>query len=107
MSAELLYALGGLALIVLSLSVLVADPHLLRKLLAFNVMASGVFLVLVGLGQADGSPDPVPQALVLTGIVVAFASTALALVLLRRWFLVSGRASLEEPDGGSGERSDC
>lgn len=103
MDIELLYALGGLGLIVLSLSVLVADPHLLRKLLAFNVMASGVFLVLVGLGRAGGSPDPVPQALVLTGIVVAFASTALALVLLRRWFLVSGRASLDEPGDERGD----
>lgn len=95
MSAEIFYALGGTTLIVMGLYGFVSIPHLLRKLLAFNIMASGVFLVLVGLGQAQGEPDPVPQALVLTGIVVAFGSTALALVLLRRWFKISGTASLE------------
>lgn len=96
MSAELLYALGGVALIAAGLFVLVAVPHLLRKLLALNVMASGTFLVLVGMAQRDGQADPVPQALVLTGIVVAFAATALALALLRRWVRSSGRHTLED-----------
>jgi len=38
----------------------------------------------VGLAQRDGGVDPVPQAMVLTGIVVAVAATALALALARR-----------------------
>lgn len=95
MNAELLYALGGTVLVALGLYTFATVAHLLRKLLAFNVMASGTFLILVGLGQADGQADPVPQALVLTGIVVAFGSTALALVLLRRWFQATGSATLE------------
>lgn len=95
MNAELFYALGGAALVSLSLFVLVAIPHLLRKLLAFNILASGIFLMLTGLGQRGGTPDPVPQALVLTGIVVSFASTALALTLMRRWFRMSGRITLD------------
>lgn len=93
MTSETLFALGGAVLICSGLYVLIAIPHLLRKILAFNVMAGGIFLVLIGLGQ--GRADPVPQALVLTGIVVAFGSTALAVILLRRWFQVSGRATLE------------
>lgn len=103
MSAELLFALGGAVLVAMGLFVLAAIPNLLRKLLAFNVIASGVFLILVGLGQVRGpdagEPDPVPQALVLTGIVVAFASTALALTLLRRWFKASGYVTLEVEQG--------
>ena len=47
-------------------------------------MGSGAFLVFVGLAQRDGAVDPVPQAMVLTGIVVAVAATALALALARR-----------------------
>ena len=35
--------------------------------------------MLVGLGQRDGTIDPVPQALLLTGIVVTIAAMALAL----------------------------
>jgi len=97
-SAELPYALGGAVLIAMSLALLVGVSHLLRKLIAFNVLASGVFLVLVALGQGGGDADAVPQALVLTGIVVSFASTALALTLLRRWFSVSGHHSFEDAD---------
>jgi multicomponent Na+:H+ antiporter subunit C len=46
--------------------------------------------------------DPVPQAMVITGIVVAFSATALAVALLLRLFAVSGAASLApgRDDGG-------
>ncbi|MEW5893899.1 MAG: NADH-quinone oxidoreductase subunit K [Pseudomonadota bacterium] len=84
MSAGLLYALAGVLLFALGLGGIVLLRHALRRILAFNVMGSGAFLVLVGLAQRDGGADPVPQAMVLTGIVVAVAATALALALLRR-----------------------
>ena len=59
---------------------------LLRKLIALNVMGAGVFHVLVAVAYRglDAGPDPVPQALVLTGIVVAVSATALALALSQR-----------------------
>jgi multicomponent Na+:H+ antiporter subunit C len=38
--------------------------------------------------------DPVPQALVITGIVVAFSATALGVALLLRLFEETGRATL-------------
>lgn len=40
------------------------------------------FLILVGLGQRDGTVDPVLQAMVLTGILVAIGAAALARRLL-------------------------
>lgn len=100
MSAGLLYALAGVALCLMGLAGFALLRHLLRRLLAFNLLGSGVFLVLVGLAQSPGDqPDPVAQALVLTGIVVAIAATALALVLMRRWFHLTGRTELDgEPD---------
>jgi multicomponent Na+:H+ antiporter subunit C len=39
--------------------------------------------------------DPVPQALLIIGIIVAVAATALAVALLLRLFEVSGQASLQ------------
>ena len=47
--------------------------------------------------------DPVPQALVITGIVVAFSATALAIALLLRLFQAAGSATLraEVPDTGA------
>lgn len=84
MSAGLIYALAGVALFVLGLAGVVLLAQALRRILAFNLMGSGAFLVLVGLAQRHGGADPVPQAMVLTGIVVAVAATALALALARR-----------------------
>lgn len=96
MSAALLYALTGAALFAIGLAGLLLQPHLLRKILAFNILGSGAFLVLVGLGQRDGVADPVPQAMVLTGIVVAIAATALALALARQLLDLSGQMTLPE-----------
>ena len=82
MTTGLLFALAGAALFALGVAGVVLIDHLLRRILAFNVMGSGAFLVLVGLAQHGDVPDPVPQAMVLTGIVVAVAATALALALV-------------------------
>ena len=108
MSLGLFYAMLGALLFALALAGLILQAHLLGKVIAFNVMGSGIFLVLVGLAQRDGVPDPVPQAMVLTGIVVAVAATALALALVRRLVDLTGVPVLPEDDdhGGtpSGER---
>ncbi len=98
MSTVLLYALTGTGLFTLGLYALIVHAHLLRKILAINVMGSGVFLVLVALGgRTSGAvPDPVPHAMVITGIVVAVSATALALALLLRVQAATGRAELTE-----------
>ncbi|HDP88773.1 MAG TPA: Na+/H+ antiporter subunit C [Thioalkalivibrio sp.] len=98
MSLGLFYALVGGGLFALGLAGLILQPRLLGKILAFNILGSGAFLVLVGLAQRGGTPDPVPQAMVLTGIVVAVAATALALALTRRLADLSGAAVLPEDD---------
>jgi multicomponent Na+:H+ antiporter subunit C len=98
MSAGLIYAVAGAALFSLGLYGLIVHAHLLRKILAFNIMGSGVFLVLVGLVQRTDNVDPVPQALVLTGIVVAVSATAFALILARRLYAASGRCTLPGED---------
>lgn len=99
MTSALLFACVGAILFALGLAGVVLIGHLLRRVLAFNVMGSGAFLILVGLAQRDGSADPVPQAMVLTGIVVAVAATALALALTRRLHTLTGRLELptDEP----------
>jgi multicomponent Na+:H+ antiporter subunit C len=96
MSTGLTYALAGVLLFCLALHALLAHAHLLRKILAANVMASGCFLALIGLAQRAGAPDPVPHALVLTGIVVTVSTTAFALVLLRRLADTGGAVTLEQ-----------
>ncbi len=101
MSAPFLYALVGVGLFCIGLYGLIAYTQLLRKILAINIMGSGLFLVLVALAKRtlEGAPDPVPHAMVITGIVVAVSATALALGLLLRVAAETGRDEL--PDEGS------
>jgi multicomponent Na+:H+ antiporter subunit C len=96
-----LHALTAFLLVTIGLHALIVRENLLRKIMALNVIGAGIFLLLVSLAYGDGSgpPDPVPQALVLTGIVIAISLTAFALALLRRYHEVSGRARLQEEEG--------
>jgi multicomponent Na+:H+ antiporter subunit C len=97
MSAATLYGLCGTVLVGLGLFGLIVHPQPLRKILAFNLLGGGVFLLFGAVarrGAAAGfGGDPVPQALVITGIVVAFSATALAVALLLRLFQETGQAT--------------
>lgn len=98
MNAASLYALVGMGLFSLGLHALIVHAHLLRKILAINVMGSGIFLVLVALARRTGEaqPDAIPHAMVITGIVVAVSATALALTLMLKLNAESGRAELPD-----------
>jgi multicomponent Na+:H+ antiporter subunit C len=101
MSAATLAGLVGAALVGLGLYGLIVDPRPLRKVLAFNLIGSGVFLlfgIVARRGAGAGFPgDPVPQALVITGIVVAFAASALAVALILRLHEETGQVMLDDP----------
>src|SRR5262249_39103542 len=83
-SAEL-FGISGAAAVGLGLYGLVVNPNPLRKILAFDLLGGGVFLLFAVVARrgaaADFGGDPVPQALIITGLVVAFAATALAVAL--------------------------
>lgn len=106
MSATTLFGLVGAALVGLGLYGVILQPPWLRKIVSMNVLSSGIFL-LYGIvarrgATADHARDPVPQALVITGIVVAFAGTALAVALLRRWAEVKDGADAATTPAGDG-----
>ncbi len=98
MSVPFLYALVGIGLFCLGFYALIVHNHLLRKILAINVMGSGIFLLLVALARrgGDSPPDPVPHAMVITGIVVAVSATALALRLMLKVKAATGREELAD-----------
>lgn len=97
MSLSTLYALTGVALFSLGFHALLVRRHLLHKVLALNVLGSATFLLLVAMARrGGGAPDPVPHAMVLTGIVVAVSATALALSLARRLKVAQGWVRLPE-----------
>lgn len=94
-----LFGLCGAALVGIGLFCIVSHPGLLRRIIGFNILGAGIFLVFGAVarrGAAMGlGGDPVPQAMVITGIVVAFAATALAIALLRRLASLTGSAALD------------
>jgi len=86
MTPATLYALAGMAIFGIGVYSLFVRTHTLQRIVVLNVMGSAVFLILIGLTyhSADGSADPLSQALVLTGIVVTISVTAAALALACR-----------------------
>ena len=97
-SPQDLFLLAGAALFSIGLFGVMTQRPVLQRILALNVMGSGVFLAFVTLAARgpDEQADPVPQAMVLTGIVVAVCATALALTLADR--------IREEQDAGDGKK---
>jgi multicomponent Na+:H+ antiporter subunit C len=86
LTTQILYALTGCVIAALGLRGVLLHASLLQRIVAINVMGAGVFMLLIAVAyRGPGlSPDPLPHALVLTGIVVAVSATALALALARR-----------------------
>lgn len=88
--AALLFIIG--AIIVLTKS------NLFKKLIGINIMESSIFIMFVGAGYIRGGAvpilneanpqdiyiNPLPSALMLTGIVVSVSVTAFALALIIR-----------------------
>ncbi len=90
----MLYALTGAGLIALGFYGFIVRRALIHRLIAFNVIGSGIFLLFGGAAWLGAGVDPVPQALIITGIVVALALTAFAAALGVR---------LAQDDGGEDE----
>lgn len=100
-SQQLIYLVTSAAIIGLGVYGLLVASHLLRKLLALNLLGSGVFLLMVTINSASGrAADPVPHALVLTGLVISVSLTAFALALMNCLAMETGEISLDDPDDG-------
>lgn len=100
-TASLLFAVGFLHVLL--------HPDLIRKVVAFNIMDSSVFLLLASRGMIAGRTaailtdsgadpsryvNPIPAGLVLTGIVVSVSVSAFALALIQRLYGVYGTTDL-------------
>jgi multicomponent Na+:H+ antiporter subunit C len=97
-SVATIFGLCAAVLIGIGVYGLIVVAHPLRKIMAFNIVGSGVFILFGAVakrGEGAGfGGDPVPQALLITGIVVAFSATALAVALVVRLIEATGSASL-------------
>lgn len=74
-----LFVYGGIVLACIGLGGALLHQNHLRKIIALNFFTSGIFLYFI----ASNPNDPIAQAMVLTGIVVALGASALGLGLAR------------------------
>lgn len=88
---------------------LTLSKSLLRIILGISIIAHGTNLLIITMGglKTGGPPlidaitytDPLPQALILTAIVINFAITAFLLVLAYRSYSVLGTENTEQLRG--------
>jgi len=84
----------SVVLLLIGLYAMIARRNLIKKIMGLNILSTSVFLFLIALADKEGGAPPIrvpgievyvnplPHALVLTGIVVALALTSFALILV-------------------------
>ena len=93
---------ASILLILIGLYAVLTKPSLIKIVIGLSIIDGGIHLLLIAIGYikggtapifsdgyetaADRMVDPVPQALVLTAIVIGFAVTAVALSLIIRLY---------------------
>lgn len=87
---------------------LVLQRSLTQVILGVGMLANGVNVLILGISSKPGEPpligrdgeftDPVPQALVLTAIVIGFGITAFLLALAWRGWTIDGNDLVEDDD---------
>ena len=96
-----IYYIGAVGLILIGLYILLTKHNLIKMIIGLNILDTGVNLLLICFGyiregtapifsnlslKPETMVDPVPQALVLTAIVIGVAVLAMALSLAIRLY---------------------
>ncbi len=102
------YYLASIALIAMGLYIVIAKKNLIKIIIGLDMMDTGVNLLLISIGYVTGGTapienanyskyvDPVPQALVLTAIVIGVSVMALALSIVIGLYRKTGTLELDE-----------
>ena len=104
--------LASVILFAIGLTMLVFSKNIIKKIMGLNIMDTGVYLFLASMGYINNtlSPivpstgevnaaaytNPIPQGLVLTGIVVSVSVSALMLALSIRLYKNYHTLNLDE-----------
>jgi len=104
------YYFGSIALVLIGLYAVLVKKNVLKMLIGLSIMETGVNLLLISIGYIYGrsapilsegigpnqAVDPIPQALVLTAIVIGVATTAMALSVAIVLYQRYGTLNVEE-----------
>ncbi len=104
-----MYYLVSVILFVIGFHTMLTHSNLIKKIIGMNVMDTAIFLFFVSIGYVKGGVapiiepgveqtyiNPLPTALILTGIVVAVSVTAFALSLIVKLYRHYGTLDAEE-----------
>jgi len=105
-----MYFVAAMVLFVIGLMIMVMDPNLIKKIIGLNIADTAVFLFIVSTGYIRGGSaaiagtgldrqifvNPLPSALILTGIVVAVSTTAFALIMVIKLYSYYGTIDIDE-----------
>ena len=109
-----IYYIGSIGLILIGLYVVLVKRNLIKVIIGLNFLDTGINLLLISVGyvrhgtapifsrpglEPGSMVDPVPQALVLTAIVIGVAVLALALALAVRLYEHYGTLDLRKIRG--------
>ncbi len=102
----------AIGLMLIGLYAVLMKKNLVKIVIGLSILDAGLHLLFIGIGYVQGgtapifSPgyedagskmvDPVPQALVLTAIVIGFAVTAVALSLIIRLYKHHHTAKIDQ-----------
>jgi len=105
------YEAGAVILFGIGFTILLLNSNLIKKIIGLNIMDTSIFLFFIAKGYITGKEapiitgsfkgvesyiNPVPSALMLTGIVVAVSTTAFALTLAIKVHEKYGTVELDE-----------
>lgn len=103
------YYLAAITLFVVGMHTMLTHSNLIKKIIAMNIMDASVFLLFVAAGYIRGGQapivrdggaglyiNPLPGALILTGIVVGISVTAYALSLVIKIYRYYGTVDADE-----------
>ena len=109
--SDYIFYIGAFSLIFIGLYILLAKKNLIKVIIGLSILDTGVYLFLITVGylkegtapifsksglKAENMVDPVPQALVLTAIVIGVAILALALTLAIKLYKHYGTLNLRK-----------
>lgn len=103
------YYFFSIILFVIGFHTMLTHNNLIKKVIGMNIMDTSIFLFFVSIGYVRGGRapilepgvahsyiNPLPSALILTGIVVAVSVTAYALSLIVKLYQHYGTVDAEE-----------
>lgn len=112
---------GAIILFGIGFMILLLNNNLIKKIIGMNIMDTSIFLLFITIGNIDGKEapiivggkmstagyiNPIPSALMLTGIVVAVSVTACMLALTIKYHAYYGTIELDEIKAIRGENDE-